>query len=275
MLTSTKKCTYISWDKFSAILQTVFGGFGSCGGLLLYRCLHLCPFVRFFSFLVIQRLSIVGDDLTAVGTSRRFRVYIIDNAPDMENMKWVGREMESIRGEEKWTPNLACIHIPVNPTVVKAETKSVLRWKPNFLFRICTLVQNKVWRSYSRWRLNEKVQKYQAPTHANILPRTPNFYFTNLPLHLHPLLHGLRLHLRIPLIRKIVPQARNPIIHPIDIKPIPLISLSPRFPHNRNQLTASHSATQSPLSPSPHPSSRAAPPGFLIASYWAFYQFAP
>ncbi len=55
----------------------------------------------FFSFLVINRLSIVGDDLTAVGTSRRLRVYIIDNAPDMENMKWVGREMESIRGGEK------------------------------------------------------------------------------------------------------------------------------------------------------------------------------
>lgn len=52
----------------------------------------------FFSFLVMNRLSIVGDDLTAVGTSRRLRVYIIDNAPDMENMKWVGREMESIRG---------------------------------------------------------------------------------------------------------------------------------------------------------------------------------
>jgi len=50
---------------------------------------------------VIQRLSIVGDDLTAVGTSRRLRVYIIDNAPDMKNKKWVGREMESIRGEEK------------------------------------------------------------------------------------------------------------------------------------------------------------------------------
>ncbi len=50
----------------------------------------------FFSFLVIQRLSIVGDDLTAVGTSRRLRVY--NNAPDIKNKKWVGREMESIRG---------------------------------------------------------------------------------------------------------------------------------------------------------------------------------